>query len=61
MNREAKKLLAVNCLYAIIPLLLMLVPLLFSGVEMEAYGRDTSCTWSAWRPGSSPCPRCCTS
>ena len=38
MNREAKKLLAVNCLYAVIPLLLMLIPLLFSGVEMEAYG-----------------------
>ena len=36
MNREAKKLLAVNCLYAVIPLLLMLIPLLFSGVEMEA-------------------------
>ena len=32
MNREAKKLLAVNCLYAVIPLLLMLVPLLFSGL-----------------------------
>ena len=38
MNREAKKLLAVNCLYAVIPLLLMLIPLLFSGVEMEVYG-----------------------
>ena len=38
MNREAKRLLAVNGLYALVPLLLLWIPQLFAGLQLEAYG-----------------------
>ena len=38
MKQENKRLLTVNALYALIPLLLILVPELFAGTQMQAYG-----------------------
>ena len=38
MKQENRRMLAVTALYALIPLLLALVPELLAGVEMEAYG-----------------------
>ncbi len=42
MSQDAKKLLAVNLLYALIPVLLLTLPHLLKGVEMEAYGATYS-------------------
>lgn len=38
MNRESRQLLAVNALYALIPVLLLIVPKLFAKAELAPYG-----------------------